>query len=424
MVILERLLSKARDVFATFPDERTGDVKSSMADIAMSALAPFVMQSDWFLDEQRRREKMQLGANSKTLFGINAIPTNAQIREVLDLVPPSALQPCFDAVLAELQAKDGLSAFQRLDGRTPIALNGTEYFCSEKTKCNHGFTRKRSNGRTEHYHAMLTAAIVAPGHTMTVPLMPEFIGKQDGAENEDRERNAAGRWLATHGERLRHVRPIYLGDVAFACHPICEAVLKNGGDFLFTANPASHVALYDFIRDMPSEEMSLSRNIGGKKRIHHYRWLEAAPLLDGETALTVNWLNLTISDTEGRKTYSCDFLTSLDVNAQNVAEIADCARVRWKIENDGINVFKNNGHHLEQDFGHGKKHLATVFAAMNMLAFAMHTLCDCLEHLWIKARNTLGKRKRLFEQIRVITDILVFPSWWDLMTTITSGYRP
>jgi hypothetical protein len=30
---------------------------------------------------------------------------------------------------------------------------------------------------------MLAATIVAPGHNMAVPLMPEFIAKQDGGQN-------------------------------------------------------------------------------------------------------------------------------------------------------------------------------------------------------------------------------------------------
>ena len=82
---------------------------------------------------------------------------------------------------------------------------------------------------------MLAATIVAPGHNMARPLMPEFIAKQDGAEKQDCERGAAKRWLAAHAERVRDLRPVYLGDDLFACQPICEAVLQSGGDFLFTA---------------------------------------------------------------------------------------------------------------------------------------------------------------------------------------------
>ena len=38
-------------------------------------------------------------------------------------------------------------AFGRFGGRTLIALDGTEYFCSQKIACPHCQTRKRSNGR-------------------------------------------------------------------------------------------------------------------------------------------------------------------------------------------------------------------------------------------------------------------------------------
>ena len=112
-----------------------------------------------------------------------------------------------------------MKAFERLDGRAPIALDGTEYFCSYKLGCPNCQTRKRSNGKTESDHSMLAATIVAPGHNMAVPLMPEFITRQDGA---------AKRWLTARAERVKELRPVLLGDDLFACQPICEAVLATG----------------------------------------------------------------------------------------------------------------------------------------------------------------------------------------------------
>ena len=56
-----------------------------------------------------------------------------------------------------------------------MALDGTEYFCSQKLSYPQCLTRKRANGKTEHYHAMLAVMIVAPGHNMVLPLMSEFI---------------------------------------------------------------------------------------------------------------------------------------------------------------------------------------------------------------------------------------------------------
>jgi hypothetical protein len=71
-----------------------------------------------------------------------------------------------------------------------------------------------------------------------VPLFPEFIAPQDGAEKQDCERNAVKRWHAKLGERLSWLRPIYLGDDLFACQPIVTMLTDTGDDFIFTCKHA------------------------------------------------------------------------------------------------------------------------------------------------------------------------------------------
>jgi Glycosyl transferase family, helical bundle domain len=411
VLILERLLAGLKDACADFPDKRKSAGVYSMADIGLSAFSLFFMQSESFLSYQRSLEEGRKTSNCQTLFGMAKIPTDNHIRSMLDPVHPSHLQSAFDQAMAELHGNGGLKTFQRLDGRVLIALDGTEFFCSQKLGCANCQTRKRANGKVESYHSMLAATVVAPGHNMALPLMPEFIVKPDGAAKQDCERNAAKRWLAAHGELIKELRPVYLGDDLFACQPIAEAALSSGGDFLFTAKPESHKALYDFMNGATLDEVSITRKEGSKKLTHRYRWFCGAPLREGNDALMVDWIGLTISDAKGKVTYDGAFLTSLRVTRENVAEIAACARARWKIENESFNVLKNNGYHLEHNFGHGKENLAMMFAAMNLLAFAFHTVCDCLEDLWIKAREAKRARRRLFEHIRTITAYLVFPSW-------------
>ena len=93
-----------------------------------------------------------------------------------------------------------------------IALDGTEYFCSQKLNCGQCLRRKCGNGAVESYHAMLAATIVAPGHNLVLPLMPEFIAPQDGAEKQDCERKEVKCWLSVHRQRVSALRPVYLGD--------------------------------------------------------------------------------------------------------------------------------------------------------------------------------------------------------------------
>ena len=424
MLILERLLTGLKHVCAACPDKRKDAGVYTMSDIGLSAFSLFFMQSESFLSYQRALEEGRKTSNCRTLFGMAKIPTDNHIRSMLDPVHPSHLQGAFDQVIKTLGDHNGMAEFKRLGGRTLIALDGTEYFCSQKLGCPHCLTRKRANGKVESYHSMLAATIVAPGHNMALPLMPEFIARQDGAEKQDCERNAAKRWLATQGERMEALRPVYLGDDLFACQPICAAVLASGGDFLFTAKAESHKVLYEFMSGATLDQLSVVGKEGARKLTYRYRWFTGAPLRDGKDAIAVNWIGVTIADAKGKITYDGAFATSLDVSRETVAEIAACARARWKIENESFNVLKNNGYHLEHNFGHGKENLAMIFAAMNLLAFAFHTVCDCLEDLWTQARKAKRARKRFFEHIRTITAYLVFPDWQTLMITLINSKPP
>jgi hypothetical protein len=426
MMILPDLLATLKACCASFPDKRKGgEATYSMADIGLAGFALFFMQSESFLEYQRVLEDGQGRSNCQSLFGMARIPTDNHIRAMLDAVPPCHLQAGFDACLEALHSHGGLAAFHRLDGRCLIALDGTEYFCSQKLGgCRHCLTRRRANGATERYHAMLAASLVAPGHAMTVPLMPEFIAPQDGAEKQDCERAAAKRWLAFQGPRMKGLKPVYLGDDLFACQPICAAVKAQGGDFLFTCKPDSHKALHDFIAGAKPQELVVEEKLRAKRQTVRYRWFEAIPLRDGKDAMEVNHLAITISDAKGKLTYHNAFVTSLAITKDNAAAIAACARARWKIENGSFNVLKNNGYCLEHNFGHGKHNLAMLFAAMNLLAFAFHTVCDLLEDLWQKARRAKAKRQRFFEHLRTVTAYLVFPDWDAFLNTLIASKPP
>ena len=54
----------------------------------------------------------------------------------------------------------------------------------------------------------------------------------------------------------------------------------------------------------------------------------------------------------------------------------------------------------------------------NLLAFAIHTVCDLAEGAWRKARTTLEPRVRFFQCLQALTSYLVFSSWTELLQTL------
>ena len=98
MEILASLLSGLRAVCAAFPDPRKGRSGNiAMADFGLSAFAMFFMQSASFLSFQRKLEKGQGRSNCQTLFGIEKIPSDNYIRDMLDGADPALLRPAFNA---------------------------------------------------------------------------------------------------------------------------------------------------------------------------------------------------------------------------------------------------------------------------------------------------------------------------------------
>jgi len=97
--------------------------------------------------------------------GSAEFPATIPIRGVLDEADPALLQPCFEQMETRLAEPPMRQTFGRLGGRTLIAWDGTEYFCSRKLGCPNCLTRKRSNGKIENCHCLLSATVVAPGHS-------------------------------------------------------------------------------------------------------------------------------------------------------------------------------------------------------------------------------------------------------------------
>ena len=426
MGVLETMLGSLRRCLDGFPDKRRGlNTRYSMGDIGMAAFSVFFMQSPSFLAHQRRFEEGHGRSNCESLFGISKIPSDNHIRDMLDAASPALLHPMFAEAVDRLeQAPGGLDDFRRLGGHVLIALDGTEYHCSKTIRCAHCSTRLRSAGETEYFHAMLGATLVAPGHDKVIPLQPEFVTPQDGKQKQDCENAAAKRWFAIHGERYARLNPIYLGDDLFSRQPLCEAAINAGGHFLFVCKPSSHALIEEYQRGVALHVHEESVKRGKQRYAYRYTWLCDVPLRDGRHAIRVNWLQIEILNAKGVTTYKNSFVTDLPVDQSNVVELAACGRARWKIENETFNVLKNNGYNLEHNFGHGKQNLASILVALNLLAFALHTLSDIADDRWRAARRKLGPRYNFFRKLSAIIDFLIFQSWDDLLETLAFAKPP
>ena len=190
-----------REEFSKIEEHRPMNVEIPLVDALMSGFAMFSLKDASLLAFDERRAKPE---NMKRVFGIEQIPSDTQMRTILDEVDPDDIRSIFGSIFKPLQRGKALEKMSFMGGYYLVSLDGTGYFTSKEVHCEACLQRKnKRTGEITYAHQMLGAAIVHPDRKEVIPLAPEPIIKQDGEQKNDCERNAAKRFLA----KLRQDHP-------------------------------------------------------------------------------------------------------------------------------------------------------------------------------------------------------------------------
>jgi hypothetical protein len=89
----DSMLKQLLVTFKELPDYRAGkNSQYEVKDAAAGAFSVFFMQSPSFLAHQRNLQCKQGRNNAATLFGVEQVPSDAQIRNLLDPIAPQYLR--------------------------------------------------------------------------------------------------------------------------------------------------------------------------------------------------------------------------------------------------------------------------------------------------------------------------------------------
>ena len=89
----EALLRNIHQSFQNIPDPRTGKPNISLPDALMSGLAMFALKDPSMLAFDQRRQADE--KNLQMIFGMDNVPCDTRMREILDPVDPEHLRPAF-----------------------------------------------------------------------------------------------------------------------------------------------------------------------------------------------------------------------------------------------------------------------------------------------------------------------------------------
>lgn len=402
-------------------------VRFPLRDCYLSSFALFFLQDPSVLEFQRRFETELQSNNLRNVFGVHAIPGDSQLRDLLDRHPHTPLTGVYSQFFQRLADHEVLHPFRFLQDHYLLTLDGSQYFGSAQVKCPRCLVKKHKDGRIDYSHQILQATVVHPDLRQVIPFAPEFIGNEDGQDKQDCEINAAKRLIARLRGTQAQLPFIIVGDGLYSKQPFIQHLQSEPQrlHFILVAKPTDH-------KDLDSNIKGLRRhNLLGKKEVrdkqgnlHRYEWVEAVPLNANPKSPLVNYLEYYIFHEDGTLSFHNSWVTDLPLNRDTVRLVARGGRCRWKIENESFNTLKNQGYHLEHNFGHGKQFLSETFFLLNLLAFFFHQIFELTNEAYQQARARFSARKEYWNAIRAAFRYFIFASWAEVLERINSPPQP
>jgi hypothetical protein len=408
-------------VFKQIPDNRDQSrIAWEMPAVLMSAFAMFFFQHQNLLEYQRRMKKKHGRSNLERVFEVEDIPSDTQMREILDGAPTEPLRQVLPEVFERMR-RVGWTArlVTEVSGEKyyTIAFDGSEYFHSTKINCPSCLLRESKSGETHYSHVVVGATMVRAGSHEILPIDAEEVRNEDGQEKQDCELNAGKRLARRLREEHRQLKICVAGDDLYAHEPFILELRRLRMGFVLVAKPGSHEELFDWVEDLDRLGECIKdkweEGPACKRRYFEYRIATNVPIKqDGE--VMVNFVEVWEKNKESKVIYHNSWVTDFEVTRENAATIIGIGRSRWKIENEQFNVHKNHGYELEHNYGHGHQTLSMVFYLLNLLAFLAHKVLEFGDRLYQQCRQG-ESRRGLWTLLRSAFYYVAVESWEGLL---------
>lgn len=409
----------ASTIFLSLSDKRRQkSITHSLHDAMMSGLACMYFQEPSLLQFQRSMEESRHNNNLRTMFGVRSIPSDTQLGQIIDPVSDGWHRDISKQYVNRLQRGKQLQEFQLFPGKHLVAIDGTQYFSSEAIRCKQCLHKEHRDGTTTHQHFALQASMMHPDKKQVIPMMAEDIRNGDGQAKQDCETNAAKRLVV----KLRQDHPkmgiILGGDDLFSRQPMIIAVKVEKMSFIFVAKPGSHPCMMKWLASSQLSERFEEGSKGGDVYCR-YQWMNDVPLTGEKESVRVNFFSRTLFTRKASGLLTIctiqSWVTDINVDADNVSTLVRGGLCRWKIENECFNTLKNQGYHLEHNYGHGEQSLSFNMYLLTLLAFFLHQIQELTAPLYQACRKKHGSKQNMWNHLRSYIKAFIFDDWEHLL---------
>lgn len=286
----------------------------------------------------------------KLMFGVGQAPIGDTMNNLYCAVSVEQVQSAIHGMVRTLIRKKVLDDHRLLGKWFMVAFDGTQLFSFPERHCEHCLSRT-SHGETTYYHPVVEAKLVS-SCGMVFSILTEFVeNPSQYVDKQDCELKAIYRMLPKLKVAFPQTPFCLLLDGLYPNGEIFSICGENKWKYIITlkddqlplvheeycvllAMTAGNRLSIEATKTSPKQEFQWANDISYKdtnRRLHHVNVMECRETVAG-------------------KSTRFKHVTNVAPTKENVPELSAGGRLRWKIENEGFNVQKNQGFNLEHAY--------------------------------------------------------------------------
>jgi hypothetical protein len=314
------------------------------------------------------------------------------VNAVLAVLDPLHLDRLNAALIQVILAKKTVRPFRLQHHWYRVVIDGTQVMTVPEGHCPHCLHRTLRNGETQYFHSLVAAKLVCP-NGFCLPLASVWLANPEEYDKQDCELTGWRRLADTLKQYYPRLPMCIVADGLYPNDPFFQICRDNGWAWIVTLKDGNLPSLWSQLLLRQGTERCHSRwrevERRGQAIRQRYEWVTGLTY----QGVLLHWFTCSELVNGTRTTFT--YISSLSVNYQQVLELTDTGRLRWKIENEGFNIQKHHGYGLGHQFSRTSMramenyyHLMQMAHLINQL-FELSAICrsvqrpkESMKHLW------------------------------------------
>jgi hypothetical protein len=287
------------------------------------------------------------------LFGVGMVPHGDSVNHLACKVDPEQVQQCLVSLIRRMIRMKLFDSSRLFEKYHRIAFDGTQIFSFRQRHCPHCLT-KVIGETTIYYHLVLEAKILL-GSNMAFSFMSEFIENEaEGVSKQDCETKAFFRLCERIKAAFPRLEIAVLLDGLYAQGPVFGQCDRYGWKYITTFKEGSIPTVqkeYEDLLKLQTTNSFKPKKDAGSLIDQEYKWAADIEYKDTQNKWhTVHVIECLEKQLGIERPTTFRHITNIPPTKQNVPVLSSTGRSRWKIENNGFNVQKNQDYELEHTY--------------------------------------------------------------------------